>query len=104
MNTDNLSSDIKTVLDHSEPAENIKRQLQSRRVQVMAQAEEKQHSWSLAAVLMVVVLIMPDERTEFSEMAELSAEELEIMSTMDIEDLEEIEFYNWLASQEELTG
>ena len=113
MNSDKFSSDIKTALNSSHPADSIKRQLQSRRIQILDQAEVKKSPWaqtwllpaaSALAILMAVILIVPTEQNEFAEMAELSAEELEIMSTMDIEDIEELEFYNWLDLQEGLTG
>lgn len=108
-----LTSDIKMVLDSVEPPDNIKRQLQSRRVQILDQVESRGNMWSpkwslpvtsMAIVLLAVVMMIPNGQNDFTEMVDLSAEDLEIMSTMDIEDIEDLEFYDWLDLQESLQG
>ncbi len=113
MSNEKLSSDIKTVLDGLEPSAKIKQQLQSRRVEILDQAEAKAKPWSqnwllpvatTAVILMALVLVIPQGQNDFSEMVDLSAEDLEIMSTMDIEDIEDLEFYDWLDLQESLQG
>lgn len=114
MNKNKLPANIKAVLDDAEPSDNIIRQLQSRRVQMLDQVTAKGNWWPrswlvpaasiMATALITTVLMMPNGQHEFAEMAELSEEELEIMSTMDIEDIEELEFYVWLGWQEGRAG
>ena len=69
MSNEKLSSDIKTVLDGLEPSAKIKRQLHSRRVQILDQAEEKARPWShnwllavatTAVILLAIVLVIPN--------------------------------------------
>lgn len=113
MSNEKLSSDIKTVLDGLQPSAKIKQQLQSRRVQILDQAEVKAKPWSnnwllpvatTAFILLAIVLVIPSGPHDDNEMVDLSAEDLEIMSTMDIEDIEDLEFYDWLDLQESLQG